>query len=66
MFLAATKPQLTIQDIQEALRGIDRHEVVQLLDRKIAGLCEELLVFFHKERLQEPQRHSRSIQTNLQ
>ena len=41
VFLAATKPQLTIQDIQEALRGIDRHEVAQLLDRKITGLCEE-------------------------
>lgn len=49
MFLAATKPQLTIQDIQEALREIDRHEVAQLLDRKISGLCEELVAVFHKE-----------------
>ena len=38
VFLAATKPQLTIQDIKEALREIDRIDVAQLLDRKIAGL----------------------------
>ena len=49
MFLAATKPQLTIEDIQEALREIDRYEVAQLIDRKITGLCEELLVVFHNE-----------------
>lgn len=49
VFLAATKPQLTIQDVQEALREIDRHEVAQLLDRKIAGLCEGPLVVFHRE-----------------
>lgn len=38
VFLSATKPQLTIQDIKEALREIDRLDVAQLLDRKIAGL----------------------------
>ncbi|XP_078349882.1 uncharacterized protein LOC144634708 isoform X2 [Oculina patagonica] len=37
VFLTATKPQLTIQDIKEALNEIDRHDVAQLLDRRIAG-----------------------------
>ncbi|XP_022801867.1 uncharacterized protein LOC111339463 [Stylophora pistillata] len=39
VFLTATKPQLTIEDIKEALKEIDRHDVAQYLDRKIsAGL----------------------------
>lgn len=37
VFLTATKPQLTIQDVQEALKSIDRHDAAHLLDRKIAG-----------------------------
>ena len=44
VFLSATKPQLTIQDIKEALKEIDRHDVAQLLDRRIAGLYEETVL----------------------
>lgn len=37
VFLSATKPQLTIQEIKKALKEIDRLDVAHLLDRKIAG-----------------------------
>ena len=36
-FLAATKPQLTLKDVLDALRQIDRHDVAHLLDRKIGS-----------------------------
>ena len=37
MFLTATKPQLTIDDVKEALKEIGRCDVAHYLDRKIAG-----------------------------
>ena len=38
VFLSATKPQLTIAEIKEALTEIDRLDVAQLLERTITGL----------------------------
>ena len=38
VFLSATKPQLTIEEIKEALKEIHRLDVARLLDRKITGL----------------------------
>ena len=37
VFLTATKPQLTIDDVKEALKEIGRCDVAHDLDRKIAG-----------------------------
>ncbi|XP_068727992.1 uncharacterized protein [Montipora capricornis] len=37
VFLSATKPQLTIAEIKEALTEIDRLDVAQLLERRITG-----------------------------
>lgn len=37
VFLTATKPQLTIDDVKEALKEIGRCDVAHYLDRKIAG-----------------------------
>lgn len=38
VFLSATKPQLTIEEIKDALKEIHRLDVTHLLDRKITGL----------------------------
>lgn len=39
VFLSATKPQLTIAEIKEALERIARLDVAQLLERRITGMC---------------------------
>ena len=44
VFLSATKPHLTIEEIKEALKEIDRLDVAHFLDRRITGMQETILL----------------------
>lgn len=44
VFLSATKPHLTIEEIKEALKEIGRLDVAHLLDRRITGMQETILL----------------------